>query len=146
VAASYPDLVERVRARGWRMSAQRRVVAEVLRGDHVHMTAEEVFERAHARLDEISQATVYNTLRELVAMGELRVLLGDDGLKRYDPNVLEPHHHLLCSRCQRMLDVHPSGVEQVELAERERHGFVLEAVEVVFRGRCPECARAETSD
>ena len=36
------DLLKRLRGRGWRMTAQRRVVAEVLDGDHVHLTADEV--------------------------------------------------------------------------------------------------------
>ncbi|MER6692640.1 transcriptional repressor, partial [Streptomyces minutiscleroticus] len=31
------DLLERLRDRGWRMTAQRRVVAEVLDGEHVHL-------------------------------------------------------------------------------------------------------------
>ncbi|MYU47611.1 transcriptional repressor, partial [Streptomyces sp. SID7803] len=50
------DLLERLRGRGWRMTAQRRVVAEVLDGgDHVHLTADEVHARAVAKLPEISR-------------------------------------------------------------------------------------------
>ena len=49
------------------MTAQRRVVAEVLDGEHVHLTADEVHARAVAKLPEISRATVYNTLGELVS-------------------------------------------------------------------------------
>ena len=52
------DLLERLRGRGWRMTAQRRVVAEVLDGEHVHLTADEVHSRAVTRLPEISRATV----------------------------------------------------------------------------------------
>ncbi|MFE2439439.1 Fur family transcriptional regulator, partial [Streptomyces sp. NPDC059409] len=65
------DLLERLRERGWRLTAQRRVVAEVLDGDHVHLTADEVHARAARRLPEISRATVYNTLRELVHRAEV---------------------------------------------------------------------------
>ncbi len=65
------DLLERLRGRGWRMTAQRRVVAEVLDGEHVHLTADEVHSRAVAKLPEISRATVYNTLGELVSLGEV---------------------------------------------------------------------------
>ena len=65
------DLFDRFRDLGWRLSPQRRVVAEVLVGDHVHLTAEQVHERARERLPEISRATVYNTLNEIVAMGEV---------------------------------------------------------------------------
>lgn len=63
------DLLERLRGRGWRMTSQRRVVAEVLDGEHVHYTADEVHARAAQRLPEISRATVYNTLGELVSSG-----------------------------------------------------------------------------
>jgi len=39
-------LLDRLRALGWRLTPQRRVIAEVMGGDHVHLTAEEVLERA----------------------------------------------------------------------------------------------------
>ena len=38
-------LLERLRAVGWRLTPQRRVIAEAMGGDHVHLTAEEVLER-----------------------------------------------------------------------------------------------------
>ena len=65
-------LLERLRAVGWRLTPQRRVIAEAMGGDHVHLTAEEVLERARGRLPEVSLATVYNTLNELVSMGEVQ--------------------------------------------------------------------------
>jgi Fe2+ or Zn2+ uptake regulation protein len=133
------NLIDRLRERGWRLSAQRRVVAEVLKGDHVHLTAEEILERAQDRLPEISQATVYNTLRDLVAMGEVRVVAADDGIRRYDPNVEVSHHHLLCLRCQTLKDVHPFGVEGVTLSDSERFGYELRGVDIVFKGLCPSC-------
>ncbi len=131
------ELVERLRERGWRMTAQRRVIAEAMAGDHVHLAADEVYERARAALPEVSLATVYNTLNELVEMGEVLELTHADGRKRYDPNTVERHHHLVCTSCGRMLDV---TADEPGLAESERHGFDLHDVEVTFRGRCPDCA------
>jgi len=37
------NLSDRLRQREWRLTAQRRVVAEVLEGEHVHLTADEVW-------------------------------------------------------------------------------------------------------
>ena len=82
-------LLARLRDRDWRLSAQRRAVAEVFVGEHVHLTPEQVHDLAQERLPEISRATVYNTLNELVAMGELRLVEVAEGPKRYDPNVTE---------------------------------------------------------
>jgi Fe2+ or Zn2+ uptake regulation protein len=133
-------LVDRLRSRGWRVTPQRRAVAEVLAGDHVHFTAEDVHERARVVVPEISLATVYNTLGELVAMGEVLEVRAARGPVRYDPNVHTAHHHLVCTGCGRLLDVSPAGVETVSLTGEQAHGFVIDDVDVTFRGRCPACA------
>jgi len=132
-------LVERLRRRGWRRTAQRRVIAEAMTGDHVHLTADEVLERARGALPEVSRATVYNALHELVEMGELLEITHSDGRKRYDPNVEEHHQHLLCVGCGRLLDVHG---DDPRMPADQQHGFELIDVEVTFRGRCPECSEA----
>lgn len=136
------DLLERLRERGWRLTAQRRVVAEVLDGDHVHLTADEVHARAVERLPEISRATVYNTLGELVGIGEVTEVSTDGRAKRYDPNAHRPHQHLVCSRCGTIRDVHPHGDPLAALAPSERFGFTVSTAEITYRGLCPACARA----
>jgi Fur family ferric uptake transcriptional regulator len=133
------DLLSRLRTRNWRLSPQRRVVAEVLVGDHVHLTAEEVHDLARERLPEISRATVYNTLNELVAMGELLEVDVVDGPKRYDPNVAEEHDHLVCDNCHAIRDV-PRPQEPPTIPEGARAGYLVTAVEVTYRGLCPDCA------
>ncbi|MER7812862.1 transcriptional repressor [Streptomyces sp900116325] len=142
------DLLERLRLRGrdWRMTSQRRVVAEVLDGEHVHLTADEVHARAVQRLPEISRATVYNALGELVALGEVLEFSTDGRAKRYDPNAQRPHHHLVCSGCGIIRDVHPTGNPLTDLPAEERFGFTVSKVEVTYRGLCPSCARAAVSD
>jgi Fur family transcriptional regulator, stress-responsive regulator len=118
------------------------VVAEVLTGDHIHLTAESVYSRAQERLPEISLATVYNTLNELVDMGELHEISTGDGPKRYDPNTTVPHHHLYCIVCGDLRDVHPEGTHRLVLPPGQLHGFEVLDVEIVFRGRCPACVAA----
>jgi Fur family transcriptional regulator, stress-responsive regulator len=143
--AELSDLLERLRARGWRVTPQRRVVAEVLSGEHVHLSAEAIHLAAQQRLEEISLATVYNTLNELVAMGEVLEVAADSGPKRYDPNAHSPHHHLVCTRCGAMRDVDLAGGAALDLSPAEPHGFRLGVVDVVFRGLCPDCQRAEAA-
>jgi len=138
------DLLGRLREREWRLSAQRRAVAEVLVGEHVHLTAEQVHDLARARLPEISRATVYNTLNELTAMGELLEVEVAEGPKRYDPNVTEPHDHLVCEGCQAIRDV-PRTSPPPPVSDEARGGFLVTAVEVTYRGLCPSCARRHRS-
>lgn len=134
------DLLQRLRDRGWRLTAQRRVIAEVLDGEHVHFTADEVHARAADRLPEISRASVYNTLGELVALGEVLEVTTDGRAKRYDPNAHHPHQHLVCSGCGAMRDVRLAGDPMGALPEGERFGFEVSEVSVTYYGRCPDCA------
>lgn len=136
------ELVQRLRDRGWRLTPQRRVVAEVLAGEHIHLTADAVYSRAQRDLPEISLATVYNTLNELVGMGEVLEISTGDGPKRYDPNTAAAHHHLLCVECGALRDVNPEGADRLALSPSEKHGFELLDIDIVFRGRCPDCRAA----
>ena len=87
----------------------------------------------------MSRATVYNALNDFSALGELLEVTHADGKKRYDPNVSERHHHLVCVECDRMLDVQAIDPE---LPEAQRYGFEILDVAVTFRARCPQCARS----
>ncbi|WP_059013269.1 Fur family transcriptional regulator [Streptomyces specialis] len=136
------DLLQRLRDRGWRLTAQRRVIAEVLDGEHVHFTADEVHALAAERLPEISRASVYNTLGELVALGEVLEVTTDGRAKRYDPNAHHPHQHLICSGCGTMRDVRITADPLAALPAGERFGFAVSEAHVTYYGRCPDCAAA----
>ncbi len=105
----------------------------------MHLSAETVHRRAHDILPEISLATVYNTLNELVSMGEVLEVSAGAGPKRYDPNVATPHHHLVCTSCGDLRDV-PAPGSVPELGAGEAHGFVVTGVDIVYQGRCPRCS------
>nr|BFF23206.1 Fur family transcriptional regulator [Glycomyces mayteni] len=132
------DLVTRLRRHNWRITPQRRVIAETLEGSHVHFTADEVLERAVARMPELSRATVYNTLNEMVALGEVLELSLQGRSKRYDPNADHDHHHLICDGCGLMKDVHAVADPIEWLPGDERHGFTVTSAAVTYRGLCPD--------
>lgn len=116
------------------------MVAEVLAGEHVHLSAEQVHALARERLPEISRATVYNTLNELVALGEVIEIAPTVGPRRYDPNAHTAHDHLVCAVCHAIRDVPRTGRRRPQLADKDLSGYVVTDVDVVFRGVCPECA------
>ena len=53
----------------------------------------------------ISLKTVYQTVHDLESMGEVALLDLGTGSVRVDPNVEHPHHHLVCTRCEKVRDV-----------------------------------------
>lgn len=125
------------------MTAQRRVIFGVFDAQaadetdtaHIHLTADEVLDRATTTLPEISRATVYNTLNELVDAGELLAVNIGDRITRYDPNVHTRHDHLVCSSCGAIFDVPSAPVRIPDVAR----GFTIASAEVIYRGRCADC-------
>jgi Fur family ferric uptake transcriptional regulator len=134
----------RLRGRGWRITPQRRAVVEALEGEHVHLTVDEVHRRARLALPEISLATVYNALNEMVAMGEVTEVRHTPGPARYDPNGAIAHHHLMCTTCGTLFDVAGRHVHVAPLPAGARRGFQVRDVQVLFRGTCPSCASRRT--
>ena len=141
---SVEALVRLFRERGLKVTPQRRLIFEVLAGDKTHPTAEEIYRRVHAVMPEVSKATVYNTLRELVELGELDVVenLSEGGM-RYDTNVSR-HHHLFCLKCHRLVDIEYDFGEITPPPEQTA-GFRVTDFRVTFYGYCPKCQTDETS-
>lgn len=139
---SSSPLLDRLKHRQWRLTPQRRAVAAVLVGNHVHLSAEEVHHAARHIVPEVSLATVYNTLSELVNMGEITEVRVGEGPLRYDPNTEVSHHHFVCTGCALILDVGVEGIERLRPTTLEAFEMVLFETEVTFRGLCPSCAKA----
>ncbi|MGK2949728.1 MAG: Fur family transcriptional regulator [Acidimicrobiales bacterium] len=131
---SVDQLTEQFRARGLKVTPQRRSIFRALSGSTVHPTAEAVYASVSAEMPTISLRTVYQTLNDLAAMGELHTVDVGTGSTRFDPN-LEPHHHLVCAECGRIDDIHIDTP-----AVPAPLGFEVATTEIVLRGRCADCA------
>jgi Fe2+ or Zn2+ uptake regulation protein len=138
------DLTERFRARGLRVTPQRQAIFRLLHGDATHPTVEALHERACAVMPTISLKTVYQTVHDLEAMGEVELIHLGTGSVRVDPNVESAHHHLICTVCGRVRDV-LVDVRDLRLPVRDRRGFTVSDVEVHFRGVCEDCAPSTVS-
>jgi Fe2+ or Zn2+ uptake regulation protein len=138
-------LCAQLRARGRRVTPQRRAIIQVLVDNHVHLTADQVFTRVRGAMPDISRATVYNALHELVEIGMVREL--DLGLRErhYDVTTAD-HAHLVCLGCGRVDDV-AYDCDTLALPPEHVPGFEVVDCNVVFRGYCPACAsQAEDQD
>ena len=81
------------------------MIFRLLHGNDAHPTVEALYEAARAEMPTISLKTVYQTVHDLEAMGEVTLLDLGTGSVRVDPNVEHPHHHLICTRCGKVRDV-----------------------------------------
>src|SRR3954470_6429976 len=127
------------RDQGLRVTPQRVAIFRLLEGDESHPTVESLFDRARADMPAISLKTVYQTVHDLEALGEVRVLDLGTGSVRVDPNVEDDHHHLLCTNCGRVRDL-PVDFTGLNVPIRFRRDFTVDDVQVIFRGHCGNCS------
>jgi Fe2+ or Zn2+ uptake regulation protein len=134
------QLTNLFREQGLRVTPQRQAIFRLLHGNAEHPTVESLHEQACADMPTISLKTVYQTVHDLEALGEVRVLDLGTGSVRVDPNVEDEHHHLVCTGCGRVRDL-PFEFEGLRVPSRHRRGFTVDHVQVIFRGRCEECSK-----
>jgi Fe2+ or Zn2+ uptake regulation protein len=129
------ELTNAFRAHGLKNTPQRQAIFAHLHGSLSHPTAESVYVAIAQEMPSISLRTVYQTLNDLVAMGELASVDFEGGAVRFDPNVSD-HHHALCHRCGALADV------QLDLSSvpSQLDGFQADSVQVVVRGLCAACS------
>ena len=99
------ELTTRFRGEGLRVTPQRQVIFRLLHGVDTHPTVESLYESAPTEMPTISRKTVYQTVHDLEAMGEVELLDIGTGSIRVDPNVEHAHQHLVCTRCGTVRDV-----------------------------------------
>lgn len=134
------ELTDLFRSRGLKVTPQRQRVFRALHGTDEHPTAEAVHEAVRVDMPTVSLRTVYQTLNDLAAMGEIQHLDLGTGSSRFDPN-LDAHHHLVCDECGKVHDVYVDFTD-LQVPDGVDRGFLITSTEVVFRGRCASCAAA----
>ena len=138
---SIDTLVELFRQDGMKATPQRRAIFELLIKSEAHLAAEEIFQQLLPVMPSMSRTTVYNTMRELVRLGEVTLVeeLSDNGAL-YDTNTHD-HHHLSCLECHALVDV-DQDFEGLVLETAGDHGYQIVKSHVTFYGYCPACQAA----
>src|SRR5579871_1140756 len=135
-----PDPAAALRRAGLRVTAPRLAVLTALAAGAPHPSAETVVSAVRERLGDGSAQTVYNVLRTFTDAGLVRRIepAGRPGL--YELRVGDNHHHIVCRQCGAIADVECVVGEAPCLTAAEGSGYEIDEAEVIFWGRCPECA------
>jgi Fur family ferric uptake transcriptional regulator len=131
-----------LRARGYRLTPQRNLIWEVLRGAGRHLTAEEVAAEVRRTLPDVNLSTVYRTLELLVSL-DLVVETRLDGSRCYYEVSPEPtHHHFVCTHCGAVGHFGDELLAPVHEELSERQAFAVSQIQVTAFGLCRDCRAA----
>ena len=132
------ELTSALKSRGYRLTPQRVELIRMIARSEGHPSAAMLYARIQERFPTMSPATVYKTLALLKELNQvLEINLPHDS--HYDGNRPEPHPHLVCQRCNTIMDGNVSLDKQWIRQLEEESGFSVKGQQVVFYGLCSTC-------
>tara|TARA_B110001450_G_C17541486_1_gene448801 strand:- start:68 stop:490 length:423 start_codon:yes stop_codon:yes gene_type:complete len=130
------NIVNKLRSSGLRPTKQRVKIAEFLfdRTKTFHFTVENLNKNLNINkksvIENISLATIYNTVHAFKKAGHLKTILIKEGVNYFDTNT-SAHHHFYDEEINQLIDINFNEVEVAKLP-RTPKGKKIKNVEVII--------------
>ena len=121
-----------------RLTSQRQVILEELRGVTSHPTANEVYDMVRERLPRIGLGTVYRNLDLLAEKGIIKKIEVGGEQKRFDGDT-SAHYHIRCVECDRVEDIFIERRKELEKSAASCCSYKILDHHVQFSGICNHC-------
>jgi Fur family peroxide stress response transcriptional regulator len=136
----FDELIAALKECNFRLTPQRVELVRLIAASEGHPSATQLYAKIKTQFPTMSHATVYKTLALLKDMNQvLEIDLRDDS--HYDGNRPDPHPHLICMKCNKIvdgdLDLDPSSLRKLERIS----GFQILRSQITFYGLCPDCKK-----
>lgn len=133
-------LINRLRARGIRVTPQRAMIVRAVETMPGHLTAEEVYTAVKAESPCVNLATVYRTLDLLKALDLITDADMGTGATHYSLRSHANHHHAICHICRMSVEFPNNLLDSLIEGLHLGYGFEAEANHLVVFGVCAACA------
>jgi Fur family transcriptional regulator, stress-responsive regulator len=137
--ASVTDFERALRASALRVTRPRVAVLAAVH-EHPHADTDSILGAARADLGTVSHQAVYDVLRALTTAGLVRCIQPKGSVARYEARIGDNHHHVVCRSCGAIADVDCAVGYAPCLTASDGSEYEIDEAEVVFWGRCPNCA------
>jgi Fur family transcriptional regulator, peroxide stress response regulator len=136
----FNQLIAALKERDFRLTPQRVELVRLIAVSEGHPSASQLYTKIKQKFPTMSHATVYKTLTLLKEMNQvLEIDLRDNS--HYDGNRPQPHPHLICVECNKIIDGEMS-LDQESLRKLEQaSGYKILRPQISFYGLCPDCKK-----
>jgi Fur family peroxide stress response transcriptional regulator len=136
----FNELIASLKKCNFRLTPQRVELVRLIAASEGHPSAAQLYTKIKTRFPTMSQATVYKTLALLKDLNQVfEIDLRDDS--HYDGNRPDPHPHLICIHCKKIVDgefdIDPAALGKLE----EASGYQIIRPQFVFFGLCANCKK-----
>ncbi len=139
------SLMRELISQGVRMTAQRKLLIEIIQEASGHLDAATLLELARKRDAAIDRATVYRTLellKKLRLIDELDLMHLEGEKHFYEARTNLDHLHLACFKCGAIIEYTSPTVERLKYEISRQNGFEIEVIRLEVGGWCKECRPA----
>jgi Fur family ferric uptake transcriptional regulator len=125
-----------------KLTSQRKLILRVFLEHEGHVSSEELYDIVKVRTPGIGQATIYRTLKLLAKAGIAIEVSFGDGVSRYERRKENEHHdHIICTGCLKQVEFSDPAIEDLQMKQANKHGFLLQSHKMVMYGVCPDCRK-----
>lgn len=107
--------------------------------DKRHLSAEDVYRMLLDKGDEIGLATVYRVLTQFEGAGLVCRRHFEGGQSVFELNRGGHHDHLVCIKCDKVVEFLDPAIEERQKAIARDYGFTLDDHSLVIYGLCAAC-------
>lgn len=139
MVASSP-IVAALENAGYRLTAPRHALADLIAGrEGSTFTAADLVADVRSRRLGIGRATVFRAIDLLVSVGAVERIDLQNGEHAYVACVPTHHHHVICARCDRSIEIGDLGLGAVSREVARRTGYRIDGHRLELFGLCPAC-------
>ena len=140
------DWLEQLRIHGYRLTAPRQAVVEVVASSQYVLNPQEVFEQARRRYQKLGLVTVYRTIEKLEQIGLLQRVHQPSGCQGFVAAFQGHQHLLICQDCGRSR-FFEGDLEQLDRLLKEvehQSGYLVQDHWLQLFGLCSDCAAEQS--
>ncbi len=141
----YKKNINKLEKKNIRVTKGREKILKVMLQCH-HFTPLELKNLVNEQYKEIGIATVYRTITLFEEAKVISKRVGVDNITYYEIIKEEEghnHHHLICSNCNKIIDMKDDLLEQMEKIISLSYEFEIKNHNVDFYGICKQCNNTE---
>ena len=134
------QVFDKIRARGYRLTRQRRLVLEILEQSQEHLDAETLYARAKERDPAISLATVYRSIAVLKEVGLVQAHRLGEEHRHFETIQESPHYHFTCVNCGQVVEFKAPQLMNLAQKLRDSQGLHVTEISLHLTGTCARCS------
>jgi Fur family ferric uptake transcriptional regulator len=120
---------------------RRRILQLLETNPHRHLSAEEVYKALLETGEDVGLATVYRVLTQFETAGLVTRHHFEGGTSIFEVNEGDHHDHLVCVKCNKIIEFIDEVIEEQQRVMAQQHGFEITDHCLYLYGICPECQR-----